>query len=61
MYNIGDTVLYSDMVGVVIATTPTVIATNLGTDLEVKDDKELILISKAEDTIKEYRKVLLKL
>lgn len=61
MYNIGDTVLYRDMVGVVIATTPTVLATNLGTDLEVKDEKELTLISKAEDTIKEYRKVLLKL
>lgn len=59
MFNIGDTVLYGDMVGVVKNTMPIILATNKGTDVTVLMTSELTMISSAEDTLKEYRKRLL--
>ena len=59
MFNIGDTVLYGDKVGVVKDINPIILATHEGTDLTVLSTQGITLISKAEDTIKEYRKRLL--
>ena len=60
-FNIGDTVLYGDKVGVVthVSNGPIVLATNLGKDVTVFNNNELTLISSATDTLKEYRKRLL--
>lgn len=61
MFNIGDTVLYGDKVGVVThgGNGPIILATNLGTDVTVLDVQNVTLISSAADTIKAYRKRLL--